>query len=50
MATTEMGTQATGMQPVRCANCDIELRAEAVVRGARAYCCEGCALGGPCVC
>ena len=45
-----MATRSDATQPARCANCDIELRAEAVVRGGRTYCCEGCALGGPCVC
>jgi hypothetical protein len=34
---------------IRCSNCDIEVR-EGVVRDGNAYCCEGCAIGGPCTC
>ena len=37
-------------QIVRCANCDIEiLWTPTMARGA-AYCCTGCAAGGPCNC
>jgi hypothetical protein len=34
----------------RCANCGIEIEDDAVERSGRTYCCEGCAIGGPCVC
>lgn len=33
-----------------CANCRIEVRIDAVTREGRVYCCDGCAIGGPCVC
>ena len=37
-------------QVLRCANCDIEiLWTPTIARGA-AYCCTGCAAGGPCTC
>ena len=37
-------------QVLHCANCDIEiLWTPTVVRGV-AYCCTGCAAGGPCSC
>jgi hypothetical protein len=37
-------------EPKKCASCDIELyRSPLVVEGS-AYCCQGCANGGPCVC
>ncbi|HEU0001549.1 MAG TPA: hypothetical protein VFQ36_11645 [Ktedonobacteraceae bacterium] len=37
-------------QVLRCANCDIEiLWTPTIARGA-AYCCTGCAAGGPCNC
>ncbi len=38
-------------EPKRCASCDIDLTDPRllVVEG-RAYCCRGCAKGGPCVC
>jgi hypothetical protein len=39
-----------GQQTVRCANCDIEiLWAPTIVQG-KAFCCTGCAAGGPCNC
>src|SRR5207244_9452306 len=43
------------MLPVRretviCATCELEVPWTPVRRGARAYCCEGCAVGGPCFC
>lgn len=34
----------------RCANCDIEIEGDLVEKDEGAYCCEGCAIGGPCVC
>lgn len=34
----------------RCASCDIELEGETLVVDGTAYCCAGCAQGGPCVC
>jgi hypothetical protein len=37
-------------QPVRCANCDIDIFwAPTIVQG-KTYCCTGCAAGGPCNC
>src|SRR6266571_2188817 len=39
-----------GQQTIRCANCDIDfLWAPIIVQG-KAYCCTGCAAGGPCNC
>src|SRR5205809_8016486 len=43
------------MLPVRretviCATCELEVPWTPVRLGARAYCCEGCAVGGPCFC
>src|SRR5690349_12288343 len=35
---------------VRCANCDIEVLWWPVVVEGVAYCCTGCAVGGPCNC
>lgn len=37
-------------QVVRCANCDIEILWAPVVARGVAYCCTGCAAGGPCNC
>jgi hypothetical protein len=34
----------------RCANCDIEILWPPVYRQGIAYCCTGCAAGGPCNC
>ncbi|HLW01699.1 MAG TPA: hypothetical protein VKT82_23780 [Ktedonobacterales bacterium] len=34
----------------RCANCDIEIAWSPIVSGGLAYCCLGCAQGGPCSC
>lgn len=34
----------------RCANCEITVDDEAVDRDGDAYCCDGCADGGPCIC
>jgi hypothetical protein len=36
----------------KCANCKmpIERGHDAVEKGGRTFCCEGCAYGGPCVC
>jgi len=35
---------------VRCANCDIEILWPATIVQEKAYCCTGCAAGGPCDC
>lgn len=35
---------------VRCANCAITIEGDQVERSGEAYCCDGCAAGGPCVC
>jgi len=34
----------------RCANCDIPVTPDAVKRDGYLYCCDGCAIGGPCIC
>ena len=34
----------------RCASCEIPLTDQPVLRMDEAYCCVGCAQGGPCVC
>lgn len=41
---------AQSEQRVRCANCDIEILWPAVTVQDTAYCCTGCAAGGPCTC
>ena len=35
---------------LRCANCDIEILWTPTIAGGIAYCCTGCAAGGPCSC
>src|SRR2546423_15425139 len=37
-------------QPLRCANCDIEILWPPTVVQGKTYCCSGCAVGGPCNC
>jgi hypothetical protein len=37
-------------KPLRCANCDIEILWSATMVREQAYCCTGCAAGGPCSC
>ena len=37
-------------EPKRCASCDIELDKSPLVVEGMAYCCHGCAKGGPCMC
>jgi hypothetical protein len=37
-------------QPLRCANCDIEILWPPTVVQGKTYCCTGCAAGGPCNC
>lgn len=41
-----------GMQPpvLHCANCDIEILWPPTMVQGKAYCCTGCAAGGPCSC
>jgi hypothetical protein len=34
----------------RCANCDIDILWTPIYRQGIAYCCTGCAAGGPCSC
>jgi hypothetical protein len=34
----------------RCVNCDIAILWQPIVVQGRAYCCTGCAAGGPCNC
>jgi hypothetical protein len=33
-----------------CLTCEIEVPWPPVLRDGRSYCCEGCAVGGPCSC
>jgi hypothetical protein len=45
--------QGNAPRPVpvpRCANCDIEILWPPIYRQGVAYCCTGCAAGGPCNC
>jgi hypothetical protein len=38
-------------EPPRCANCDVEIAWTPVIGSdGQAYCCAGCAEGGPCAC
>ncbi|HYU72655.1 MAG TPA: hypothetical protein VEL31_08235 [Ktedonobacteraceae bacterium] len=37
-------------QPLRCANCDIDILWPPTVVQGKTYCCTGCAAGGPCNC
>lgn len=37
-------------RPGFCASCEGEITARPVYRTDEAYCCVGCAAGGPCVC
>lgn len=37
-------------QIVRCANCDIEILWPPTIVQGKAFCCTGCAAGGPCNC
>lgn len=37
-------------QMLRCANCDIEILWTPTIARETAYCCTGCAAGGPCNC
>ena len=37
-------------QPLRCANCDIDILWSPIVVQEKTYCCTGCAAGGPCCC
>ena len=43
-----MRTDAGGRS--RCANCGLEVQWKPVVVEGKAYCCWGCARGGPCYC
>jgi len=42
--------EATQPQPLRCANCEIEILWSPTVVQDIIYCCTGCAAGGPCSC
>ncbi|TMD78270.1 MAG: hypothetical protein E6I97_07310 [Chloroflexi bacterium] len=37
-------------QPLRCANCDIDILWKPTVVQGKTFCCTGCAAGGPCSC
>ena len=43
-------SQTSVSDPARCAGCELEVRWPPVERGGHAYCCDGCAAGGPCCC
>jgi hypothetical protein len=36
--------------PLHCANCDIDILWPPTIVQGKAYCCTGCAAGGPCNC
>ncbi|TMC20901.1 MAG: hypothetical protein E6J34_11195 [Chloroflexi bacterium] len=42
--------EVTERQPLRCANCEIEILWPPTVVQDITYCCTGCAAGGPCSC
>jgi len=42
--------KAVHEQVRRCDCCRIEIDSEGVDRGGKAFCCDGCADGGPCTC
>ena len=42
--------QDAAQSPLRCATCDIEILWPPIVAQGKAYCCTGCAAGGPCSC
>jgi len=44
------GTNGSQRQVMRCANCDIEILWTPTIARDTAYCCTGCAAGGPCTC
>jgi hypothetical protein len=35
---------------IKCDSCDIDLGHDHVVMSGKAFCCAGCADGGPCIC
>ena len=39
-----------GQQTVRCANCEIDILWAPIIVQGKAFCCTGCAAGGPCNC
>lgn len=43
-----MAVEQSGLP--RCANCDAEIAWRPTIHLGRAYCCGGCAQGGPCYC
>ena len=45
-----MQSELKNRQVHRCANCDIEFFWPPTVVQGKAYCCTGCAAGGPCNC
>jgi hypothetical protein len=42
--------QDAARPPLHCANCDIEILWTPTIVQRKAYCCTGCAAGGPCNC
>jgi len=38
------------VEPPVCANCGIAIRWQPTIVDGKAYCCPGCAQGGPCEC
>ncbi|HZS75152.1 MAG TPA: hypothetical protein VFA41_00945 [Ktedonobacteraceae bacterium] len=47
---TRNGQRNTHFKVLRCANCDIDILWTPVIVRGHAYCCTGCAAGGPCSC
>lgn len=42
--------ESIGQDGPRCANCHLEITWEPILVQGQAYCCGGCAQGGPCYC
>src|SRR5215218_7795708 len=42
--------QTPTLDPVHCAGCELEVVWPPIERDGQVYCCDGCAVGGPCCC
>ncbi|HTD20199.1 MAG TPA: hypothetical protein VK667_11790 [Ktedonobacteraceae bacterium] len=49
-ANHNQSSQREQRQPLRCANCDIDILWPPTVAQGKTFCCTGCAAGGPCNC
>jgi hypothetical protein len=38
------------LQPLTCATCEITIAGAPIYHDGAAFCCAGCAAGGPCIC